>query len=206
MKASIYLLYFLGFSFISFGQTKVIAHKSHGGTMANFATAMNNDGIDSNFGLPPTITIIDTVEYSNEHSFIVKGRNVMGLIPFEDTFSYTKQCRRPISREDIEGLKSTLGTIIYDSPFDSIVLVGYQVPEPAKGHIEKAFSTQFLDSIREAKTPPNLKEVESQKENKIFLMPSHSSPKGPDYLKWIGLFVIFMTALVIGFWRKQKYA
>ena len=52
----------------SFAQTKIIAHKSHGGMTHNFKVAMQNDIFDlndSNFGEPANPIILYTIDTIN---------------------------------------------------------------------------------------------------------------------------------------------
>jgi hypothetical protein len=146
------LILFLSLTYISSqAQTKLIAHKSHSGTNADFSTAFSNDLFDmdeDNLGMAPERFEIkkkhlhpqlDSVIFVSEQKVILVTSNVCTM---EDVYSYKKQDTKnevwspgkeiahnhPLfsKNHSLDSIKAVLkNSYGFENPIDNVVFVGY---------------------------------------------------------------------------------
>ena len=189
MKAN-QLLFLLVFAYSSniTAQTKVIAHKSHGGTMANFNLAMESDIFDlsdSNFGEPANPMIrytLDTIHILTDTSALITKRKHCYDYRLDSTY------------DEVE--KDTIFSPIF-SPIES--------DQAIKSNLRKVYPipAQAVDSTVIIGPDSSPKVHKQEKRNitpTIIDLPSNP----PSNLKWIGLINIFIMSLLIGLWNKIR--
>jgi len=123
------------FSVTCFGQTKLISHRSHSGSNANFRPAIENDLFDignSNFGL--AISYIDKID-----TVILKGKNQMIVVRkryrvINGKIGKTISARDTLTKANaadffkansIDSLKAEIHKMYKTAKLDSIFFVGF---------------------------------------------------------------------------------
>lgn len=145
MKTKILIILLLS-QLLSYGQTKVIAHKSHSGSHSSFVKAYRNNLFDinnSNFGRIPekTIVILDTVIALNKSVTILKRRESINLHPAGTDYKRLKKSDFKFKtdtlienslfnkKNTIQYIKSadrSKRTIRFDNPIAEVVFIGFK--------------------------------------------------------------------------------
>ncbi len=145
MKTQIFLILLLTSSMCQ-AQTKVIAHKSHGGSRATFAKAYQQNLFDisrTNFGLPDreVVVVLDTLIAVNDSITVMKWRESNSCHPFlsshkdlkDSDFNYKTDTiinHEVLRRRNTATLIRNYGTAIYPIEFrhtiDSVVFIGFR--------------------------------------------------------------------------------
>ena len=123
------------FSVTCFGQTKLVSHRSHSGSDANFRTAIEKDLFDignSNFGLVVKYTDkIDTVILKGKNQIIVvkkRYRIINGkpdkTISARDTLTKANAADF-FKANSMDGLKAEIHKMYKTAKLDSILFIGF---------------------------------------------------------------------------------
>ncbi len=139
MKTLLFTLVLSFFSLNLFSQTKLIAHKSSGGTSKDFHLAMKNrNGIpSSNYGHAPMRIIktarLDTLEWISDSVVVMKTSNTCRYTdnighsdvwnPGSDTLYHHQLFSE---KEKLDSIKSVINDQYnFQNPVDSMVFIGY---------------------------------------------------------------------------------
>lgn len=145
MKTNFLIILLLS-QLLSYGQTKVIAHKSHSGSHSSFAKAYRNNLFDinnSNFGLPDhkVIVVLDTVIALNESVTVLKIREstIHHLVGTDykrlkksdfkfktDTLIKNSLFNKKNTIQYIKSADRSKRTIRFDNPIDEVVFIGFK--------------------------------------------------------------------------------
>jgi len=148
-----------------FSQTKLISHKSHSGSTANFATALESnlfDIKDSNFGVAPIREIkkaqLDSLIFLSDTSVIMVTSEVCGWIENgipakkqkingqklwtagKDTVFHHQLFTRNNSIEKIK--KKLKKEYFFKNPIDSVKFINHEIPEKEKEKEKKQIQEQ----------------------------------------------------------------
>lgn len=130
-------------------QTKVISHKSHSGSKANFRTALNADLFDlskSNFGAAPIRMVrraqLDSLIYLSDTSAVMvtsevcwtedRGRKKDDESLWQSGKDTVKFHPLFTKQHSLDSIKEVLGSQYnFQNPVDSMVFIGYDNEKPA---------------------------------------------------------------------------
>ena len=176
----------------TYGQTKLISHKSHSGKASDFHKAMTHFNYDldvSNFGVAPEPLVrharLDTLRYVSDSVAIMTTSNycvdsdvrVIDSIGFLWNEGVDTLYNHPLfsKKKSLHRIKQELKeNYFFENPVDSIVFIGY---DP-----EKKVS----------------KDTKKKKNSAPFAYYDETKPPLPP-LKIIGLSIILLVSLIIGF-------
>jgi hypothetical protein len=122
------LLIFACFSCLAANaQTKLIAFKSHSGSAENFSLALENnlfDMAESDFGLPPTVTLDSVILVKKSVAVIVTSRGEgRPIFTRRDTLRSKKLFNKKIS---LDSLRTNIHKLIkFDNSPDSVKFIGF---------------------------------------------------------------------------------
>lgn len=203
---------FLCNAIIGYSQTKLVAHKSHSGTMSNFHIAMDMHTVkmaSSNFGLDPTMYLInkqlDTLKYisNNQVIFITSQEHIPNSMNdtaqrfYRTTINHIHP-NSTISRNNpLDSIKKNLKEEYhFKNSMDEVVFIGYDTiiePKVKEESKEKIESKKEQGSEKKNNLPPII-----HKDNN-----NHGQPAlSPHQLGYI---IIILLALLIAFIGKTIY-
>ena len=159
-------------STLSFGQTKMIAHKSHSGSTATFKNSLasdlfNNKG--SNFGIAPVRTIknavLDSVIFLTDSTAIMVTSNYCTDRWSNDT-NLWKAGKDTVRNHPLFSKQHSLSTIKktlderyhFSTPVDSTVFIGYD-----NGELQTQTQTQQTQAQQAQSQPQTKREIRKQK-------------------------------------------
>jgi hypothetical protein len=144
MKRTIFLVLFFT-TVVCHAQTKVIAHKSHGGSSGSFAKAYRENSVDikeANFGLPGKVNIVvlDTVIAVNDSVTILKMRESAVCYPYGTNYKDLKETDYDFRsdtlvndavftrRNSVVFIKKSRGNypVWFQNPVEQVVIIGFK--------------------------------------------------------------------------------
>lgn len=108
-------------------QTRLIAFKSHSGSMENFSTALDNNLFDiaeSDFGLPPAVTLDSVILIKKSVAVLISNREgYTGAPSHKDTVRSKTLFNNKVS---LDSIKHNLRRFIrFTNPVDSVKFIGF---------------------------------------------------------------------------------
>jgi len=193
-------------SLTTFSQTKLISHKSHSGKSENFHKAMlfHNDLAFSDFGVAPQPIVkyakLDTLKYISD------SVSVMITSHFCDDLNTLRRIRR--LKQTTDSLPSTIEQMNTEDQWSAGIDTLYNHPLFSKKEsldsIKKVLKENYyfknnIDSVQFIgySSVNKITIKENKKESIPPIYYSKTKPKTP--IKVIGLFIISLLALIIGF-------
>ncbi len=158
------LMMFVAFQLVA--QTKLIAHKSHSGSKANFKAALENNLFDigeSNYGNPRqsiNLKRLDSIVFVNDSTALIKNSDGIAFtkwnIEIEDKKKLLKTCTYWNSKTDtvyytptkkpkkaISAIKEILEKKQFDNSIDSVTFIGFDTASHKKRKKEAMVSFVF---------------------------------------------------------------
>lgn len=180
------ILFLISFSPLS-AQTKLIAHKSHSGSLSNFSRALENDLFDisrSNFGMAPTPIIqsarLDTLIYLSDTSAVMITSEVCTRGKRKKYDSVWKAGKDTVYFHPLfcfqhkkDSIKKVLDkSYNFKNPADSVVMIGYDnwkpqlKKEPVVIKENKIISSEVKPSKKELRKARRALKRQKKKERK----------------------------------------
>ncbi len=165
MKFSFIFPLILCFSTLSsFGQTKLIAHKSHGGTNQNFNSVLESSIFDlsgSNFGQAPEILVrtarLDTIMFLNDTSAVmITSHYCKEHYSLSNQASFWEPGKDTVHHHPLFSKKNTLDEIkatlaedyYFRNPPETVVFIGHSNEEKTQK------KNKIYPVIKDQKLPP----------------------------------------------------
>jgi hypothetical protein len=192
------LLLFAFFATFAHSQTKLISHKSHSGSNATFATALENDLFDieeSNFGLSP-MTIenylkLDTVVYLSKKKII--------RVTSEYTQRFNKRNKQKCSADELVKIRKDTFEITPKSKKIGLTATEVQTNLDSL----KIYNNNLSETVYKNFDAKSKRKINRKKKSSIFIMPTF--PKIHNSFLMIG-FVGLAAVLVYFAFEKSKRA
>ena len=141
IKISI-LISFLFVGLIAQSQTKIIAHKSHSGSVSTFSKAYKNNLFDincSNFGLPGNadVVVLDSVIAVNDSKILLKKRVSNHCYPFGTNYKKLKESdferktdtiynHNLLNRNNAVSFIKSSYKHAFSNPIEEVVFIGFK--------------------------------------------------------------------------------